>query len=227
MATIQGIQFENDANGNPQFIKIDLEKYGTQLRPFLKKVGVELEKDAHRQLSSYRVNARREFFRVEIEKAAQLLRQAADQLQHQLSLIDGEFSFRQEGVQYEAIEMLDSLCQRFSNVIKTEIASVKMYQTNDRCCLEVTEEQSTETIWGYQDRLIDQVIRRRDLGFITNGDEEPLLFKPSKSVIENARIFVEEFDDYSVLMTCGDLLFTDEGCQMIASEHEGLTLRRS
>jgi hypothetical protein len=46
MATIQGIQFENDANGNPQFIKIDLEKYGTQLRPFLKKVGVELEKDA-------------------------------------------------------------------------------------------------------------------------------------------------------------------------------------
>ena len=46
MTTIQGIQFENDANGNPQFIKIDLEKYGNQLRPFLKKVGVELEKDA-------------------------------------------------------------------------------------------------------------------------------------------------------------------------------------
>ena len=46
MATIQGIQFENDANGNPQFIKIDLEKYGNQLRPFLKKIGLELEKDA-------------------------------------------------------------------------------------------------------------------------------------------------------------------------------------
>ncbi len=46
MDTIQGIQFENDANGNRQFIKIDLEKYGDQLKPFLKKIGIELEKDS-------------------------------------------------------------------------------------------------------------------------------------------------------------------------------------
>lgn len=46
MATVQGIQFENNAKGSPQFIKIDLEKYGNQLLPFLNEIGVQLEKDA-------------------------------------------------------------------------------------------------------------------------------------------------------------------------------------
>ena len=46
MNTIQGIQFENNADGNRQYIKIDLEKYGNQLQPFLKTIGIELEKDA-------------------------------------------------------------------------------------------------------------------------------------------------------------------------------------
>lgn len=44
MATIQGIQFENDANGKPIAIKISLEKYGVQLEPFLRQVGV-VDKD--------------------------------------------------------------------------------------------------------------------------------------------------------------------------------------
>ena len=45
MDTIQGIQFENDANGIRQYIKIDLEKYGNQLKPFLKKIGIVDAKD--------------------------------------------------------------------------------------------------------------------------------------------------------------------------------------
>lgn len=40
MTAIQGIQFENDANGKPIAIKISLEKYGVQLEPFLRQVGV-------------------------------------------------------------------------------------------------------------------------------------------------------------------------------------------
>ena len=46
MATVQGIQFENDANGKPIAIKINLEKYGVQLEPFLKQIGIIDEKDA-------------------------------------------------------------------------------------------------------------------------------------------------------------------------------------
>ena len=45
MATIQGIQFENDANGKPIAIKINLEKYGTQPEPFFKQIGIVNEKD--------------------------------------------------------------------------------------------------------------------------------------------------------------------------------------
>ena len=45
MATIQDIQFENDANGTPIFVKINLQKYGSQLEPFLKQIGVLDEKD--------------------------------------------------------------------------------------------------------------------------------------------------------------------------------------
>lgn len=45
MATIQGIQFENDPSGKPISIKINLEKYGTQLEPFLKKIGIIEEED--------------------------------------------------------------------------------------------------------------------------------------------------------------------------------------
>ena len=45
MTTIQGIQFENDATGKPVSIKINLEKYGTQLEPFLKQIGILEEKD--------------------------------------------------------------------------------------------------------------------------------------------------------------------------------------
>ena len=46
MATSKDIQYESDANGNPTFIKISLEKYGSDLEPFLKKIGVLLPKDA-------------------------------------------------------------------------------------------------------------------------------------------------------------------------------------
>ena len=46
MATTKDIQYESDANGNPTFIKINLEKYGADLEPFLKKIGVLLPKDA-------------------------------------------------------------------------------------------------------------------------------------------------------------------------------------
>jgi hypothetical protein len=45
MAAIEDIQFENDANGIPIFVKINLQKYGSQLEPFLQQIGVLEEKD--------------------------------------------------------------------------------------------------------------------------------------------------------------------------------------
>ena len=40
MSAIQGIHFENDTNGDPIVIKIDLALYGDILEPFLIQVGV-------------------------------------------------------------------------------------------------------------------------------------------------------------------------------------------
>lgn len=45
MNTIQGIRFENDANGKPISVRIDLEKYGTLIEPFLEKIGAIAEED--------------------------------------------------------------------------------------------------------------------------------------------------------------------------------------
>lgn len=171
---------------------------------------VELEKDAHRQLSSYRVNARREFFRVEIEKAAQLLRQAAEQLQYQLSLLDEEKTVIQQAKRYEAVEILEKLNKRFPNGLLPAIASVRFYQTADRCCLKVTEQSTIKTSWTCQGKLIDQVIKRRDLGFVF--DKNSLTFDSKTSILKSVMKFADEFDDYSILVTCGDLLFADKCC---------------
>ena len=178
---------------------------------------VELEKDAHRQLSNYRVNTRREFFRVELEKAAQLLRQAANQLQHQLSLLDEDTTGIERAKRYESVEILDKLNKRFPNCLLTAITSVRFYQTAERCCLEVTEKSTVETSWDCQDKLVDQIIKRRDLGFIVN--EHSLAFDPKESALENARKF-ENFDTESILMTCGDLLFSDGVAQEIYSKYK-------
>jgi len=45
METVQGIRFENDANGKPISVHIDLEKYGTIIEPFLEQIGVISDED--------------------------------------------------------------------------------------------------------------------------------------------------------------------------------------
>ncbi len=46
MTTIQGIKFENDASGKPISITVSLEKYGLQLEPFLRQIGILEQKDS-------------------------------------------------------------------------------------------------------------------------------------------------------------------------------------
>jgi hypothetical protein len=67
MATTKDIQYESDVNGNPTFIKINLEKYGADLEPFLKKIGVLLPKDAF-DLELENSISSEEFLKKSIEK---------------------------------------------------------------------------------------------------------------------------------------------------------------
>lgn len=43
MARIAGITIEKDVRGNARFARIDLQKYGEKLIPFLKEIGLDTE----------------------------------------------------------------------------------------------------------------------------------------------------------------------------------------
>jgi hypothetical protein len=69
-----------------------------------------------------------------------------------------------------------------------------------------------------EDPLIDQLIIRKDLGFIIDGEFLEPSFKPNRSIFDNVKEFIEEFDSYSMLVTCSEL-FTKEGIEIIQDEH--------
>lgn len=172
-----------------------------------------LEKIAHKKLEPYRVNKRREFFEIEIEKAAEIIKLEAERINTQLNFKRG---FNTVFEKYEAVEILNKLKDKFPGMIRPEIKSVRIYQTALRCYLEITEENVI-----YAERevpLVDQLIKRQDLGYIINGDFQDLAFDPSRSVFDNAREFIEEYDPFSTLVTCSELL-TDEAAEIIQDEH--------
>jgi len=45
MAQISGIQFEKNTKGENTYIRINLKKFGNQLKPFLEQIGVEKADD--------------------------------------------------------------------------------------------------------------------------------------------------------------------------------------
>ncbi|MDR1369264.1 MAG: hypothetical protein LBJ72_03910 [Dysgonamonadaceae bacterium] len=47
MAQTTGIQIENNAKGMPAFARIDLKKYGTELRDFFSSKGIEIEESTY------------------------------------------------------------------------------------------------------------------------------------------------------------------------------------
>jgi hypothetical protein len=64
--------------------------------------------------------------------------------------------------------------------------------------------------------LRDEVVERTDLAFISDGNRE--MFLVSRTPEDNARLFVHELDEYSMI-NCTDL-FTHEACEQIALKHE-------
>ncbi|HWB92781.1 MAG TPA: hypothetical protein VG605_13045, partial [Puia sp.] len=117
---------------------------------------------------------------------------------------------------YEAVEILGLLKRKYPNMIRDIIKSVRIYQTRIRCYLEILEEESIQ-----EGRLVDQTIRRSDLAFIGDISDDTedviLFFNPRNSVTENARVFVEEFDPYSII-NCTEL-FTEEAAQQVNDEY--------
>ncbi|WP_049828193.1 GIY-YIG nuclease family protein [Paenibacillus polymyxa] len=152
-----------------------------------------LEKAVHNELNDFRVNANREFFSFPLHKAIELIQKFSE------SRVEYD-----EFDSFEAIEILPKIKELFKEYINPSISSVRIYQTSDRVYLEVTQDHY---IAGY---LKDQLIRRTDLGFITDGPyEDDKSFKPERSINDNVEVFLSS--GFTTMAVSSDDLFTAEG----------------
>lgn len=155
-----------------------------------------IERKIHSELSDFRVNPNREFFRFPLDKAISLLQQ------------QGESS--EENI-YSAIDITNELRTKYNKWLKLDIVSVRIVQPKERVWLEITQEEEKA---GY---LIDQTIKRTDLGFISDTGENDY-FSPDNDITINAEKFITDFDPYSIIMTTD--LFHEEGCNEINRQYQ-------
>lgn len=152
---------------------------------------VEFEKAIHRKLDSYRVNPKREFFAVSIDKA--------------IEVIDHEKKkpYYDADDTYSAIEILSKLVKKYGTYIAPDIVSAKIYEEIERVYFEYTK---YEYIDGY---LKNQNIHRIDLGFIiVDIDEEDKLFKKEVPIEVNVKKFFE-LDEISMANCFGDIFIEE------------------
>ncbi|WP_404447813.1 GIY-YIG nuclease family protein [Sutcliffiella horikoshii] len=156
----------------------------------------ELERKIHTHLEDFRVNQRREFFNYPLNKAIELVQ----------SYSKKETSNKEDS--YESIEILDDLKEKYSSSINKNVTSVKLYQTKERVSLEVTCD------YKLGNDLLDQVIRRTDLGFIGNGNGKT--FDPRDSIQSNVEMFLNCSPATHVVSYSN--LFTEEQAERIYNE---------
>lgn len=164
----------------------------------------ELEKKIHTELEEYRINPRREFFNYPLNKAIELVQ----------SYSKKETDRQKEN--YESIEILDYLKEKYGSYINHNVTSVKLYQTEERVSLEVTSDFEI----GYD--LLNQVIRRTDLGFISDGNVDDteygmsMAFNPIDSIQTNVDKFLNSSPATHVVSQ--EDLFTEEGAKILYNE---------
>lgn len=100
----------------------------------------------------------------------------------------------------QSAEILPQLKERFPHYLRSDIMSVKLGQTKDRCYLEII----SLTIRG---NLPEEKIQRTDLGFIINGDDR-LFLNPKDILAENISRFLNDFDEIGII-NCTDLFTHD------------------
>ena len=156
-----------------------------------------LEQKLHDQIAEFRVVGNREFFRYPLRLAIQHLQQLSAPPQEPSSAYSAESIFHELGEKYRAW-------------LKPTIVDVRIVQTQERVWLEITEENE---MGGY---LVDQTIKRTDLGFCSDDDLEIRYFSPDDSVSTNAKKFLEAWSPYSIIMTTD--LFHEDACHQIEND---------
>ncbi len=160
--------------------------YETYVRHYM-----EFEKVIHRKLDAYRVNPKREFFEISIDKTIEVINYEKKKPYYVADDI------------YSAIEILPKLVEKYGSYIAPDIVSAKIYQDIERVYFEYTK---YEYIAGY---LKNQIIQRIDLGFIIESiDEEDKLFKETVPIEVNIKKLLE-LDDISMANCFGDIFIEE------------------
>lgn len=155
-----------------------------------------VEKKLHKRFDDYRYQRNREFFQIPIRDAIRaLLEESVGFVVPQVGSLNG-------------VEILPDLKKKYFAYLKPDFHSIKIVHIDGIVFLESVRHRSPN--------LKDEIIERVDLSFITsdNGD----MFPSSYSPLENARLFVHQLDEYSMI-NCTDL-FTLEACEKINNSYK-------
>lgn len=128
------------------------------------------------------------------------------------------------GEKFQTVQLLPALRNRYTTELKKNILSVRFYQTEKACYLEITEDKNPDALNREPNELIagsysgvDFITTRTSLAFIAgdllNEGEARCFFQPSVPVLGNAYSFLMDYDDNSML-NCTDL-FSKEGADEI------------
>ena len=114
---------------------------------------------------------------------------------------------------YSIIEFYDKLKLKYKDYLKSEIISIVIIESEDNVYLETTE---IEIVEG---GLEKQTIRRINLDFITDSDEEEIVsyFSPEDTIESNVKKFIDDFSPYDIINTTE--LFHAEACEKISKKY--------
>lgn len=148
------------------------------------------------RFAEYRYVPNREFFQIPIREAIR-------------GLMEESFGFVVPRIGTNCgVEILPDLKRKYPKYLKSDFHSIKIVHSDGVVYL--------ESVRFRHAGLRDEVVERTDLAFISDGNDE--MFPPTRNPEDNARLFVHELDEYSMIH-CTDL-FTHEACQEIADRHE-------
>jgi len=123
------------------------------------------------------------------------------------------------GEKFQAVQLLPELKRIYPTQLRVEIISARIYQTEDDCYFEITEDLSLKP---EEDDLEEDTplknfkTERTSLVFV--ADENGSIFQPTVSALKNAIIFLVELDDFSKLNATD--LFSEEGADEIMERME-------
>jgi len=144
----------------------------------------------------YQYKPNREFFQLPIREAIR-------------GLMEEALNFRVPQVgSNSGVEILPDLKRKYPTYLDPAFLSIKIVHRDNIVYLESVRFRHTTSR--------DEIVERTDLAFISDGEID--MFIANRSPEDNARLFVHELDEYSMIH-CTDL-FTQQACSYIAETHE-------